>query len=165
MTEPQPVEFIEDRIPLEGIETAAQELVDLYGGTVTNAGAARIRFALPLRRGVSAAGGVECTLSWTAEGDEATVRLLCDRDVDAPRSQRIALLGAGVVGAFFWMLWPFFPNLGTLAWIGGVIAISAYFISLRKTSGGLASDFLQRLARRQRESIEPSTEEEAPKAS
>jgi hypothetical protein len=38
-------------------------------------------------------------------------------------------------------------------------------MSLRKTSGGLASDFLQRLARSQRESIVPATEQEAPKAS
>jgi hypothetical protein len=78
------------------------------------------------------------------------VRMVCDRDVDAPKIQRILLLAAGVVGAFFWLLWPFFPNLGALAWVGGAIAIAAYFLSLRRTSGGLASDFLQRLARHQR---------------
>lgn len=112
------------------------------------------QFVLPLRRGMAAAGGIECTLTWQS-GDPAgaTVTLVCDRDVDAPKVQRIAMLVAGVVGAFLFMLWPFFParqEMGTLAWIGGAVAIAVYLMSLRKTSGGLAFDFLQRLARRQR---------------
>jgi hypothetical protein len=51
------------------------------------------------------------------------------------------------------MLWPFYPaqrEWGTLAWIGGAIALAVYFLTLRRTSGGIANDFLQRLARRQR---------------
>ena len=53
----------------------------------------------------------------------------------------------------FFMIWPFFPHqqeLGTLAWMGGIVALAVYFLSLRRTSGGIAFDFLQRLARRQR---------------
>jgi hypothetical protein len=51
------------------------------------------------------------------------------------------------------MLWPFFPGekaYGTLAWLGGVVAIAVYLMTLPKTSGGLAYDFLQKLAARQR---------------
>ena len=51
-------------------------------------------------------------------------------------------------------IWPFFPQrreFGALAWIGGAVAIAVYFLTLRKTSGGIALDFLQRLVRRQRE--------------
>jgi hypothetical protein len=51
------------------------------------------------------------------------------------------------------MLWPFFPGeraFGALAWLGGIIAIAVYLMTLRKTSGGIAYDFLQRLAARQR---------------
>lgn len=144
-------EFVEDRIPAAGIEQTARELVELYGGSVGSAAGDRIRFVLPLRRGVAAAGGIECTLSWLVEGDDATVTLSCDRDVDAPRVQRIALLLAGVIGAFLWILWPFFPHLGPLAWAGGLVALSAYFLSIRRSAGGIGADFLQRLARAQRE--------------
>jgi hypothetical protein len=56
------------------------------------------------------------------------------------------------------MLWPFFPHekaYGTLAWLGGVIAFAVYLMTLRKTSGGIAYDFLQRLAARQRAEHDP----------
>ena len=148
---PEPVEFSEDRVPAADLPEAVHELVELYGGSISSSSAREIAFELPLRRGVAASGGIGCRLSWVvSERGDATVRLVCDRDVDAPKIQRFLLLAAGVVGAFFWLLWPFFPNLGALAWVGGAIAISAYFLSLRRTSGGLASDFLQRLARHQR---------------
>ncbi|HEX3583264.1 MAG TPA: hypothetical protein VH087_15950, partial [Thermoanaerobaculia bacterium] len=113
------------------------------------------RFVLPLRRGVSTGGGVECTVSWAPDDEhEATVTLTCNRDIDAPRTQRILLLLVGVIGALLFTVWPFLPHpveFGALAWIGGAVAIAVYFLTLRKTSGGLAYDFLQRLARRQRD--------------
>jgi hypothetical protein len=112
---------------------------------------------LPLRRGVAAAGGVQCTLSWQPAGEgEATVRLVCDREVDAPRAQRVALLVAGVIGSLLFLLWPFMEarrQFGALAWLGGAVAIAVYLLTLRKTSGGIAFDFLQRLARRQRATV------------
>ena len=159
MTEPKAVEFTEDRIPFEGIEESVDELVELYGGSISSSAAGTRTFVLPLRRGNAMAGGVECTLSWQADdATEATVRIVCDRDVDAPRPQRIFMLVAGLVGALLFMLWPFYPAeraMGTLAWIGGAVAIAVYVMSLRKTSGGIAADFLQRLAARQRSMVEP----------
>jgi hypothetical protein len=160
MSETRAVELTEDGVPVEGIEGTIEELVELYGGELTSSSENRRQFTLPLRRGVATAGGVECTLSW-APGDagEATVRLVCDRDVDAPKGQRIALLVAGVIGSLLFMIWPFFANareLGTLAWVGGAIALAVYFLTLRRTSGGVASDFLARLARRQRASVTES---------
>lgn len=152
--EQQPVEFTEERIPVQGIEEAIGELVDLYGGEMRAARVNERDFILPMRRGVAAAGGVQCTVSWAPQDEhEATVRLKCDREVNAPKVQRVALLAAGVIGAMFFMIWPFFPHqqeLGTLSWMGGIIALAVYFMSLRRTSGGLAFDFLQRLVRRQR---------------
>jgi len=68
----------------------------------------------------------------------------------------------GVAGAVLFMLWPFFPGekqFGTLAWLGGVIAIAVYIMTLRKTSGGIAYDFLNRLAARQRAAAEAPPEE------
>lgn len=154
MNDSQPVEFTEDRIPVAGIEQTIGELVDLYGGEMTRSEGNERHFVLPLRRGVPTSGGIECTLKWQeGAANDATVTLVCDRDVDAPKAQRIAMLIVGVIGAFLFMLWPFFPakqEMGTLAWIGGAVAIAVYLMSLRKTSGGLAFDFLQRLARRQR---------------
>ena len=148
-----PLELAEDRIPRDGIEETIAELVDLYGGEIKAERDGARDFVLPLRRGVATAGGVECTVSWAAE-NETTVTLVCNREIDAPKSQRIALLLAGVAGALLFTLWPFFAGrtnqLGALAWIGGVIALAVYFLTLKRTSGGVAYDFLQRLAQRQR---------------
>jgi hypothetical protein len=157
MTNP-PVELTEDRVPFDGIEETIDVMVGLYGGEMTFSGERQRRFILPLRRGVAAAGGVECTLSWVAEeGGQATLTLVCDRDVDAPKAQRVAMLMAGVVGALLFTIWPFFPKaptqLGALALFGGAVAIAVYMLSLRKSSGGIASDFLQRIARRQRAAL------------
>jgi hypothetical protein len=153
MSETPAVQFKEDRIPLDGIEEAVAELVDLYGGEMTQSRPDARDFVLPLRRGMSSGGGVECTVSWAAGEEGGVVTLVCNRDVDAPKAQRVLLLLAGVAGAVMFMLWPFFPNekgYGSLAWLGGVIAIAVYLMTLRKTSGGIAYDFLQRLAARQR---------------
>jgi len=148
----QNVEFTEDRVPLENISENVAELVELYGGEITAASDAQRRtFTLPLRRGVPAAGAIECTLWWN---DGEVVTLTCDRDVDAPKAQRMLILIAGVVGSLLFMIWPFFARsreLGALAWIGGAVALAVYFLTLRRSSGGIAFDFLQRLARRQRE--------------
>jgi hypothetical protein len=157
MTEPKPVELTEDRIPLAGMAESIDELVDMYGGDVTARREQAREFTLPLRRGGSG-GAVACTVSWEAgsEGD-ATVTLLCNRNVDAPKAQRVMLLIAGVIGAVMFMLWPFFPGeraWGTIAWLGGIITISVYLMTLRRSSGGIAYDFLQRLAERQRHSVE-----------
>lgn len=153
------IEFSEDRVPSAGIATAVDELIELYGGEIQTSGEGRRQFVLPLRRGVAVAGGVECTLSWAVDSaDQATLTLTCDREVDAPKGQRIALLVAGVIGALLFTIWPFFgkaaTQLGTLAWVGGFVALAVYLLTLRRTSGGMAYDFLQRLARRQRDATE-----------
>ena len=60
---------------------------------------------------------------------------------------------AGVIGALLFTIWPFFgkgSQMGTLAWVGGAVALAVYFLTLRRSSGGVAYDFLQRLVRRQR---------------
>ena len=154
MSEEKPLELTEDRVPFEGIEEAVEELVDLYGGEVTATRERARDFVLPLRRGMSSGGAVECTISWAPDDDrQATVRLVTNRNVDAPKAQRILLLLAGVVGSVLFMLWPFFPGergFGTLAWLGGIVACAVYLMTLRKSSGGIAHDFLQRLAARQR---------------
>lgn len=157
-TEARAVEFTEDRVPFEGIEETIDELVELYGGAMTGTHERSREFTLPLRRGMSTGGAVECTVSWAPDdARDATVKMTCDRDVDAPKAQRVFLLVAGVAGAVMFMLWPFFPGekqYGTLAWLGGVIAIAVYIMTLRRTSGGIASDFLNRLAARQRAEVE-----------
>jgi len=144
------MEFTEDRVPTAGIEEAIAEMAELYGGEVKAERANARDVILPLRRGVATAGAVECSVTW--EGDSVTVT--CNRDVDAPKAQRVALLAAGVIGALLFTVWPFFAHareLGTLAWVGGLVALAVYFMTLKKTSGGLAADFLRRLVARQRD--------------
>ncbi len=152
------VEFTEDRLPSSGLGAAVDELIELYGGEIKSSGEGERRFVLPVRRGVAVAGGIECTVSWAVDAaDQATVTLVCDREVDAPKAQRVALLIVGVIGALLFTIWPFFgkaaTQLGTLAWIGGFVALAVYFLTLRRTSGGMAYDFLQRLASRQRSEV------------
>ncbi|MBV8517046.1 MAG: hypothetical protein JO197_06525 [Acidobacteria bacterium] len=158
MNERAPLELTEDRVPVAGIETAIGELVELYGGEVTAERERARDFALPLRRGNASAGAVECTLTWAPDAAvsdvaTATVRLVANRDLDAPKAQRVLFLLAGVIGAVLFTLWPFFPHereFGTLGALGGIVAIAVYLLTLRKTSGGIAADFLQRLAKHQR---------------
>jgi hypothetical protein len=153
-----PVRFTEDRIPLDGIEETFAAMVELYGGEVTASRLGERDFTLPLRRGMASGGAVACTIAWAPGDEEGLVTLTCNRDIDAPKSQRVALLLAGIVGAVLFMLWPFFPNekaYGTLAWLGGIVAIAVYLMTLRKTSGGIVYDFLQRLAAQQRGGNEP----------
>jgi len=151
MTDTPPLAFTEDGVPAEGIAESIEELVELYGGEMTDSEARARKFVLPLRRGLSASGGVECTVSWAPESGSVT--LTCNRDVDAPKAQRVVLLSAGVFGALLFMVWPFAgrgSQPGAVAWMGGAVALAVYFLTLRKTSGGLAYDFLRRLADRQR---------------
>lgn len=143
------MEFTEDRVPTAGIEEAIAELAELYGGEVTAERQNGRDVILPLRRGLATAGAVECSVTWK----EDSVTITTNRDIDAPKAQRVALLAAGVIGALLFTIWPFFAHareLGTLAWVGGLVALSVYFMTLKKTSGGLAADFLRRLAKRQR---------------
>jgi len=154
MTEVKAVELTENRVPFAGIEDAIDELVEMYGGEVTARREGARDFLLPLRRGIASGGAVDCTVSWAPDDErDATVRLVTNRNVDAPKAQRVLLLLAGVIGSVMFMLWPFFPGeraYGALAWLGGIVAIAVYLMTLRKTSGGIAYDFLQRLAARQR---------------
>jgi hypothetical protein len=144
------MEFTEDQVPTAGIEETISDLVELYGGEVKAERANARDFVLPLRRGVATAGAVECSVSWEAE----TVTVTTNREIDAPKVQRVALLVVGVIGALMFTVWPFFARareLGTLAWVGGLLALTVYFLTLKKTSGGLAYDFLRRLVKHQRE--------------
>ena len=154
MNDRAPLELTEDRVPAAGLEAAVRELVELYGGEVTAERERASEFTLPLRRGNPSAGGIECTLAWAADAAGlATLQLAASRDLDAPKAQRVLFLVAGVIGAVLFTLWPFFPHereFGTLGALGGIIAITVYLMTLRKTSGGIAADFLQRLAKHQR---------------
>jgi hypothetical protein len=144
------MEFTEDRVPTAGIEESIAELVELYGGEVMGERENARDLILPLRRGVATAGAVECSVTWAGE----SVTIACTREVDAPKAQRVALLTVGVIGALLFTIWPFFAHareLGTLAWIGGLVALAVYLMTLKKTSGGLAADFLRRLVARQRD--------------
>ena len=143
-------ELAEDGVPLDGIRETSEEVIDLLGGTVDSSDESEIRFRLPERRGMTAAGTVACSLAWTNE-DGGTIRLRAEKAMAPPKASRLILLATGVVGAFLWLLWPFFPNLGAAAWIGGAVAIATYFVTLRRTPLGTAADLVQRIASRQRD--------------
>ena len=152
--ESEHIEWVQERVPVGGIEKTAAELIEMYGGEISSTDVDQIAFQLPRRRGVAASGAIDCRLSWSGETEGVgTVRIFAGRN-SGERGQKIALLVAGVFGATIWMLWPFFPDLGAASWLGGVIAFAAYFLTLRKTDSGLAFDLLQRLAAAQQEAGE-----------
>lgn len=145
------VELTEDEVPLEDIRQTATDLIDLYGGEIRSSADRAIDFTLPARRGVAASGGVECRLTWQADdATQGSVTMSAEKEAGAPKFQQVALLLVGTLGALLWLMWPFYPAMGTLSWIGGAVAFAAYFLTLKRTRGGLASDFLQRLVKAQR---------------
>lgn len=151
------VKFREGRIPLEGIEETAEAVIELYGGRVSQRRAAGMTFVLPQRRGVAAAGGIECALEWEPDPEglegEVVVTLEAGREITAPKIQTVLLLLVGSLGGILFLLWPFFPDLGPILWVGGVVAIATFLLTLRISPGGIAADLLQRLARAQRERV------------
>src|SRR5258705_6234812 len=141
------MEFTEDRVPTGGIEASIAELVELYGGEIKAEHANARDVILPLRRGVATAGAVECAVTWADD----TITITTNREIDAPKAQRVALLVVGVAGALLFTIWPFFARareLGTLAWIGGLVALAVYFLTLKKTSGGVGPPFFWPFARK-----------------
>jgi len=146
--------LVEGEVPLAGITGSAAELVEMFGGGITEEVGSEIRFNLPVRRGVPSSGIFNCLLQWAgneANSGSGELRLTADHRALEGGARNLAVLIAGALGASVWILWPFFPNLGPLAWVGGLIAFCAYFLTLRRTSGGIAHDFMQRLVGRQRE--------------
>lgn len=145
-----PYEVVESNVPLEGIGETIEELVDLFGGTREGAPGDLIRFSLPSRRGIAAGDQIVCELTTELSDEEGGVVRLRS-EIRSDRSPaRVALLLIGVLGAMCWLLWPFFPNLGSVSVLGGIIAFAAYFLSLRRSPIGVMYDFVQRLAAAQR---------------
>jgi len=142
----------ESGVPLRDIADTLEDLVELYGGEIVGREPDEVRFSVPLRRGVAAAGSIDCQVGWRYdEGESGTVFLESEDAVRASRPARLGLLLVGVVGALLWILWPFFPNMGAVSWIGGAVAFATYFLTSRKTGGGVCADLLGRLAETQKD--------------
>lgn len=141
------ISYSEDDVPLENIFESVGDIVTMLGGTVGERGPSSIAFTLPRRRGVAASGEVAGEVSWTfGESGTGRVTITADEELNVSRPQRLALLVAGVVGAGLFVVWPFFPGLGALAWIGGLVAIAVYLLTLRTTQNGMIWHLLQRIA-------------------
>jgi hypothetical protein len=152
MTGESRVEFVEDGVPLEGIDQAASDLIRLYGGDVRSSAGNRIEFDLPARRGVAASGRIGCTMTWESDPDpdsEGIVTIFAEREVATPRHSQILLLVAGTVGALAFTLWPFFPEMGQVACVGAIVAIGAYLLSIKMSRIGIVAALLNELAEEQ----------------
>lgn len=155
-SEDRGIRYVEERVPLDGIAETAEEVITAYGGEITAQSDEGRTFSLPRRRGVAASGAVQCELTWEHDDEGiGIVTLTSGEEVAAPRPQAIALLVVGVIGAILWLLWPFFPNLGPVAWTGGIVAIAAYLLTLKKTPRGVIWSLLQQIADAQRDKFEP----------
>jgi hypothetical protein len=143
--------YTESEVPLDEISLTATEVVLSQGGRISRESRERIDFRLPRRAGVGAAGEIECSVSWapTAAG-EGDVTLRAGEEIMAPRPQRLALLVVGSLGALLWIIWPFFPHMGALAWTGGALAIAVYLMTLRRSPQGMMWMMLQQIAEIQR---------------
>jgi hypothetical protein len=158
MNEPG-VSYKEADVPLEGIDRTAEEILTIYGGSVTGRSRRRMDFSLPRRRGVAASGSIAVVLEW-GDGTNGEVTISTGEEITTGRGQRIALLAAGVIGACLFILWPYFPGMGALAWIGGLIALGAYFLTLRGSQQGLIYSILQQIVDTQSEVLESEDENE-----
>jgi hypothetical protein len=150
----RPYRLRESRVPLEGIEFTSRDLVEMFGGTVTREASGLLAFSMPAQRSVGARDLLDCELTWhatTEPGDDEGVIEIASNVEPQSSPVRTALLTIGVVGALLWLVWPFFPNLGTVSWIGAAVAFAAYFVSLKRSPSGTLYDFLQRLANIQRD--------------
>lgn len=129
---------------LDGFEEAAEEVIGVWGGSITVRDERSIRFALPRRRGDDSAGALSCVLTWEREG-EGVVRLTSDGEIEGSRAGRIALLLVGTAGSLAFIFWPFFPQMGTIAAVGLVVAIAVYMLTLRRSPHGLVGSLLHEI--------------------
>ena len=159
MTAPsQGISYREEDVPLENLGANAAEVVEFYGGRVLASGERMLQFQVPRKRGAGSSGSVACMLEWEAAAGNGFVTLTADREIDAARPQRLALLIAGTVGALLFTVWPFFPVMGNVAGVGLVVAVAVYLLSLRHTPHGIIASLLQQIVRAQEEQ-EPGGEE------
>ena len=59
-TSPKRIEYVEDRVPLDGIEDTVQAIVEIHGGETLAPRGDSMRFTLPVRQGVAASGSIVC---------------------------------------------------------------------------------------------------------
>lgn len=148
---PSRIEYVEDRVPLDGIEDTVQAMVEIHGGETLAPRGDSIRFTLPVRQGIAASGSIEGEIRWHDSGPEGGVLTIVASDevVQHPVSHTFILI-AGVVGSFLFILWPFYPALGPASWVGGALAFAAYFLTLRRSKGGIVARLLGTIADQQR---------------
>jgi hypothetical protein len=150
---PTRVEYSEEGVPLEGIDETIEAVVLSHGGVITGSSQGEIRFHLPLRPGVAATGSIEARFGWEKDSDDprgGIVTLTADDEVSRPSWSYVALLLAGTVGALLFILWPFYPALGAASWVGGALAFSAWFLTLKRSRSGLIARMLDNVADAQR---------------
>lgn len=151
----KPIRYVEQEVPLAEIESSVDVVIETFGGNVLRRDSNRIEFSLPRRRGVAAAGHVQAAFAWSETGaGEGEVTIETGEELMLGRAQRIALLTAGVVGATLFIAWPYFPNSGPVAWLGGLIALAVFLMTLRKTQHGTVATMLSRVVDMQWDRVE-----------
>lgn len=149
----RPYRLSESRVPLDGIELTAKDLIEFFGGNVTSEGASSLAFTMPARKSVGTRDLLRCEVRWFPSEnpeDEGTIEIASKVEAQSSPT-RTAMLVIGVIGALVWLVWPFFPNLGAVSWVGAAVAFAAYFLSLTRSPAGTIYEFVQRLAAIQRE--------------
>jgi hypothetical protein len=152
MTEPATGEHVEDHVPLEGIRETIEMVVSSHGGDVLEASEPdAVAFRLPVRQGIGASGEIRGTIRWEGDPAAGVVRINAEGEVTRPRASQIAILVAGTIGSLLFILWPFYPALGPASWVGGALAFAAYFLTLRRSPGGILARLLGNIADAQRD--------------
>lgn len=143
--------FREHRVPLEEIDDTVEAVIELYDGRVTARAADRIDFLLGADEDRT---GIQCSIWWRPDPDgaagEGIVAFESGPELSPPKGRRTLLLLVGSVAGVLAIMWPWFPQLGPLLIVAGVVAIATFLMTLRMTPGGVAGDMLRRIARTQR---------------
>lgn len=117
------------------------------------------RLDLPIAAGIRH-GLVQGRLAVEPHGAGSSLSYRTEDAVYVVRTAPVAILALAGAGGVMTVIWPFFPALLPLAPLGGIIALSGWFLVVSRLSTSTPDDFLRLVA----EIAEHGDDEEPPAA-
>lgn len=103
------------------------------------------RLDLPLAAGIRH-GLAKGSLAVERRGEGSSVSYRTEEAIYVVRTAPVAILAMAGAGGLLTVIWPFFPALLPLAPLGGIIALSGWFLVVSRLSTSTPDDFLRLVA-------------------